>query len=349
IKDSMFFMRFMMLKRFSFSFMVLVLAVAAAYTVFSVMPFPICATAVNSKANFTADMLPQEIGQSGENVESKPQTADVSSAVEAVSKGTVKGKISEEVLSPYKANLSYGKIFLKNSTGVAVNLKNELAAGVKFKIEQNGKPQVLIVSTHTSECYMEQDRNYYTDQDKTGTYDQTKNVLCIGKIIKENLCAAGICALQSEAVHDKKFSGSYSASAATVKEYLKKYPSIKVVIDVHRDSVNYDNGTKIKPTVKIDGKKAAQVMLVIGCEAGQVEGFPKWRENFRLAIRLQQQLENDYPSLARSGTFTPRKYNQHLTTGSLLIEMGTEANTLDEAKYSAQLLSNSLIKTLKNL
>ena len=335
------------MKRFSFSFMVFATAVAAAYAVFSVLPHPnISFSGMTDTASFNAAAVFYE--NESENAQNTV-SSNTSSAVEVVSKGTIKGKISEEVLSPYKANLSYGKIFLKNSTGVAVNLKDELAAGVKFKIDKGDSPQVLIVSTHTSECYMDEDRNYYTDTDKTGTYDKTKNVLCIGKIIKENLCAAGICAVQSENVHDKKFSGSYAASAKTIKEYLAKYPSIKVVIDVHRDSVNYDNGVKVKPTVKIDGKKAAQVMLVIGCEAGQVEGFPDWRQNFRLAIRLQQQLENDYPSLARAGTFTPRKYNQHLTTGSLLIEMGTEANTLDEAKYSAQLLSKSLIKTLKNL
>lgn len=335
------------MKRFSFSFMVFATAVAAAYTVFSVLPRP--NVSYNGFNDNGSAKTAEVFYQTGEASSESTNSSNISSAVSVVSKGTVKGKISEEVLSPYKANLSYGKIYLKNSTGVAVNLKDELAAGVKFKMDKGDNPQVLIVSTHTSECYMEEDRAYYTDKDRTGTYDKTKNVLCIGKIIKDNLCSAGICAVQSEAVHDKKFSGSYAASAKTIKEYLAKYPSIKVVIDVHRDSVNYDNGVKVKPTVKIDGKKAAQVMLVIGCEAGQVEGFPEWRQNFRLAIRLQQQLENDYPSLARAGTFTPRKYNQHLTTGSMLIEMGTEANTLEEAKYSAQLLSNSLIKTLKNL
>ncbi len=335
------------MKRFSFSFMVFATAVAAAYTVFSVLPRPnVSYNGFNDNGSAKTAEVFYQIGEASSE---STNSSNISSAVSVVSKGTVKGKISEEVLSPYKANLSYGKIYLKNSTGVAVNLKDELAAGVKFKMDKGDNPQVLIVSTHTSECYMEEDRAYYTDKDRTGTYDKTKNVLCIGKIIKDNLCAAGICAVQSEAVHDKKFSGSYAASAKTIKEYLSRYPSIKVVIDVHRDSVNYDNGVKVKPTVKIDGKKAAQVMLVIGCEAGQVEGFPNWRQNFRLAIRLQQQLENDYPSLARAGTFTPRKYNQHLTTGSMLIEMGTEANTLEEAKYSAQLLSNSLIKTLKNL
>lgn len=329
--------------------MVFSTALAAAYTVFSVIPKKgLFDSAIYDTAVISAAVFDQSAPKSDNTQPQKNPSAE-SSSVAAVSNGTVKGKISEQVLSPYKANLSYGKIYLKNSTGVAINLKDELSAGVEFKIAKSDKVQVLIVSTHTSECYMQEDRNYYTEKDQTGTYDKTKNVLCIGKIIKDNLCAAGICALQSENIHDKKFSGSYAASAKTVKEYLDKYPDIKVVIDVHRDSVNYDDGTKVKPTVKIGGKKAAQVMLVIGCQAGQVEGFPNWRQNFRLAIRLQQQLENDYPSLARAGTFTARKYNQHLTTGSMLIEVGTEANTLEEARYSANLLSNSLIKTLKNL
>ena len=89
--------------------------------------------------------------------------------------------------------------------------------------------------------------------------------------------------------------------------------------------------------------------MVSGCQSGTVTGFDNWKENFRLAVRLQQTMEVMYPGLARPILFTPRRYNQHLTTGSLLIECGTEANTLEQAKYSAKLLGKSLVSTLNML
>ena len=270
--------------------------------------------------------------------------------VETAAKATVKGKISEEVLSPYSANLSYNKIYIKNSTGLKVDLKKELETPIKFKIAKSKEPQVLIVSTHTTESYMLEDRNYYTSKDATGSTDKTKNVVFIGSVIKKQLEENGIVCVQSDTIHDHpQFSGSYNRSAQTIKSYLKKYPSVKVVLDIHRDSVNNNDGTKIKPTVTLNGKKAAQVMLVSGCMAGEVENFPNWRENFRLAIRLQQNMEVNYPSLARAVTFTPRRYNQNLTTGSLLLEIGTEANTLSEAAYSASLVGKCLSNVLNNL
>ena len=120
-------------------------------------------------------------------------------------------------------------------------------------------------------------------------------------------------------------------------------------IDLHRDAMMDSNKNKTALTAEINGKEAAQVMLVSGCQNGTVTGFPNWRENFRLAIRLQQTMEVKYKGLARPILFTSRKYNQHLTNGSLLIECGTDANTLEQAKYSATLLADCLAATLNML
>lgn len=277
-------------------------------------------------------------------------TNNQSEALATTTNGKVLGKIQETVLSPYSAPVSYNKVYLKNSTGIAIDLKKELSQKINIDIKKSLEPEVLIFSTHTTESYMLESRNYYTDKDATGTTDSSKNVVRIGNILKQKLEQNGFSVMQSSTMHDHpKFSGCYDRSAETVKSYLKKYPSIKIVIDIHRDSVNYDDGTKIKPTVVISGKKAAQIMFVAGCEAGEVSGFPAWRENLRLAAKIHQSVESMYPSLARPITFTARKYNLHLTNGSLLIEIGTEANTLSEAEYSAELLSNALIKVLNEL
>ena len=90
-------------------------------------------------------------------------------------------------------------------------------------------------------------------------------------------------------------------------------------------------------------------MLVMGAQTGSVKNFPNWKENLKLAVKLQQNLETMYPSLARSISLVAKNYNGSLSTGSMLIEMGTDANSIEEVTYSAELLSNALINTLNNL
>lgn len=331
-------------------FLLTLTAVSAVFSMYCVIPKTRALQNDESNNIFIENTtVPQEVFNSSTtntNVTSKKPE----STIPASTKEKVLGKIQETVLSPYNAPLNYNKVYLKNSTGIDIDISSELNKKINVDIKKTIEPEVLIFSTHTTESYMLEDRNYYTDKDATGTTDPSKNVVQIGSIIKQNLEQNGFSVIQNSTIHDHpKFSGCYDRSAETVKSYLKKYPSIKIVIDLHRDSVNYDDGTKVKPTIEIDGKKAAQVMLVAGCEAGAVEGFPNWRENLRLSMKLHQTIEYMYPGLARAITFTARKYNLHLTTGSLLIEIGTEANTLKEAEYSAKLVSNALIKLLNTL
>ncbi len=337
------------LKRLSAFIMILLTAVSAVFSLYYFLERETKAITVKipSQKSLVSYFYKSEIINKPTYTPTQNQTSEV---IETTTKDKVLGKISETVISPYTAPLSYGGVYIKNSTGVGINIKDELAKKLNIDIKKSAQPEVLIFSTHTTESYMLENRNYYTDKDATGTTDSTKNVVKIGSIIKQKLEQNGISVIQSTVIHDHpKFSGCYDRSAETVKAILKKYPSIKIVIDVHRDSVNYDDGTKVKPTVNINGKKAAQIMFVAGCEAGEVEGFPNWRENLRLAMRLHKTVEEMYPSLARPITFTARKYNLHLTNGSLLVEIGTEANTLEEAEYSAELFSNSLIKLLNTL
>ncbi len=277
-------------------------------------------------------------------------TASSSESVAASAKGKAKGKIINRTILPENGNLKFQKISVKNNTSLTLDLKAELLTGPKLRLKDTKEPQVLIVHTHTTECFMNEERDYYTDTDKTRTTKESENIVAVGSVLKETLTKHGIGVVHATEQHDyPEYTGSYSRSAATIKKYLSKYPTISVVIDLHRDSITSKDGTKSAVVAEVDGKKAAQVMLVAGCEDGSVTGFPNWRENFRLAIRLQQSLEVMYPSLARPIYFTERKYNQNLTTGSLLLECGTEANTLEQAKYSAKLVGNALASTLQLL
>lgn len=190
---------------------------------------------------------------------------------------------------------------------------------------------------------MKQDTGYYVKSDDTRSTDTTQNVCRVGDAITEQLTAAGIVTLHDRTLHDyPSYSGSYNAAANTIQSYLDKYPSIQVVIDVHRDAITQSDDTRVKPTAVIDGKNAAQCMILSGCQEGTVSGFDSWEENLKLTVRLQQALETSYPGLARSMLFTARRYNMHLTKGSFLVEVGSEANTLDEAVYTGELIGRSL-------
>jgi len=283
---------------------------------------------------------------SQQTASNKKDTASV--AVSAT--GVVKGDIIDRFISPYTANTSYNNVYLKNNTELQIDLKEFVDSELDFKIEKNAKPQVLILHTHATESYIMHNENYYTDTDRARNTNNKKNMVALGKIISERLNGAGIVTLHDTTQHDyPSYNESYSRAAQTICNYQEKYKSIKIVIDLHRDALAASNGNKIKTTTEINGKRAAQIMLVMGSQSGGVTNFPNWKENLKLASKLQQTLEVMYPSLARSIHFMPKNYNQSLSTGSLLIEIGTDGNNFDEAKYSAELLSDALICLLNTI
>lgn len=287
----------------------------------------------------------QKTAEKTESVSSKTQKSESV----AVSNSAIKGKIVTRYISPYKAPQSYGGVYIKNSTGTSVNIKQLLYKKLDFKIEKNSSPQVLIIHTHTTETFMQKDAEYYTADDKARTTDNNKNMAKIGSIIAKKLNDNGIKTIHDTTKHDyPEYTGSYTRAAKTITSYLKKYPSIKIVLDLHRDSVSADGG-KAKLVTQINGKNAAQVMLVMGSQTGGITGFPNWKENLSLAFKLQQTIEAKYPTLARPLMLASKKYNESLSKGSLLIEFGTEANTLSEATYSAELVGNSLVSLLNTL
>lgn len=286
------------------------------------------------------DVAPLEQSSSSLS-ESLPVSADPSQAV---------GKISRQFLSPYSAGLKYNNVYIKNSTGLSIDLKAELESGPALRINKGKEPEVLIVHTHATECYMSEARDFYTSSDKTRSSDDNENVVAIGKKMADILSSGGISVLHDTTHHDSpSYNQSYSRAAQTINEYLRQYPSIKIVIDVHRDSVALSGNDKVAPTVKVDGKSAAQVMLIAGSQTGTVTDFENWRENFRLEIRWHQMMEVMYPGLPRTMLFASRRYNMNLTTGSMILEVGTEANSFEEACYSAELAANSLLCLLNTL
>lgn len=284
------------------------------------------------------------------SLKSETQKESESKAVPAAAKSDAIGEITEKFISPYTAKTSYKNIYVKNSTELNIDIKSLYEQKLNFKIEKNNEPQVLIMHTHTTESFLPESRDFYTSSDRSRTTDESKNMVALGNIVTDKLNNAGIKTLHDKTAHDyPSYNESYTRASKTILSYLKKYPSIKIVIDMHRDAISPSDTQKVKLTTEINGKKAAQIMLVMGSQSGNVKNFPNWQENLKLALKLQENLETKYPSLARSLSLMSRNYNESLSTGSMLIEIGTDANSLEEVKYSAELLGNSLSDLLKKI
>ena len=218
-----------------------------------------------------------------------------------------------------------------------------------FTVEKDGEPQVLIMHTHATESYEPYERDFYDASFNSRTTDKSMNMAAVGDKIAEQLEAAGISVIHDTTLHDyPSYNGSYDLSRETVRKYLDEYPSIKVVLDVHRDAIERESGERIAPIAEINGKNAAQVMIICGCDDGTMN-MPDCMKNLRFACLLQRQMESDYPGLTRPVLFDYRKYNQDLTTGSILIEMGGHANSIEQAEYSGELVGKSLAKCLEEL
>lgn len=241
-------------------------------------------------------------------------------------------------------------VAIRNKSGktvdIAAALKRTPALGLK---KNSTAPQVLIVHTHTTECYMSYDNGFYNSDDPTRTDDPQKNMVAVGERVAAALRAAGIGVLHDTAIHDQPYNGAYSHSKAAVERYLKANPTIRVVLDLHRDAIYQDATTHVKPTVTVDGKKAAQVMIIVGLKNTKAVPNTHTAENLSFGVRLQQALHQTHPGLARPLLLADARYNQQLSNGSLLIEMGSDANTLEEACYSGDLLGGVLATVLKGL
>ncbi|MDE6797508.1 MAG: stage II sporulation protein P [Ruminococcus sp.] len=227
-------------------------------------------------------------------------------------------------------------------------LLSESRCGADFTVEDTSEPLVLIYHTHTTESFEPYVRDFYDADFNYRTTDETKNMIMVGDAIQAELEAQGIGVIHARDIHDyPSYNGSYGRSRETIQPILEQYPSIKVVLDIHRDAVAGE-GVAYQPYVEINGKEAGQIMIISGCDDGTL-GMPDFMKNFHFACRLQEQLENDYSGLTRPILFDYRHYNQDLTTGSLLIEVGSHGNTLEQVQYSGQLIGSALGRLLNSM
>ena len=238
---------------------------------------------------------------------------------------------------------------IKNNTRqTAAEIAAEISSPLPFAIEKDSPdPQVLVMHTHATEDYRLSAGLWFAPGDGARSTDRSINMCAVGRVVADTLNAAGINTLHDETLNDyPSYTGSYANSRAVVQQYLAQYPSIKVVLDVHRDAIESENGARYAPVCTVDGRQAAQVMIICGCDNGTSVQLPNWRQNLRFAAAWERSMEQMYPGFTRPVLFSYRFYNQDLTTGSLLIEIGGHGNNLNEALYAGQLAAKGLAAAL---
>lgn len=239
------------------------------------------------------------------------------------------------------ANLSAISGIYKEYDGTAVanatnyDVSDLLDDTVMMPKFEKGKPAILIYHTHTTECY----RN---EQGISNTTDATKNVVAVGEAMAAVFRAAGYETIHlTEIFNQPKFSGAYGVSMAAVEKVLAENPSIKVVLDLHRDAIS-DDGVDYYPVTTVEGREAAQVMIVCGTDTNGLS-HPNWRKNFTYALQLSRKMGELYGEFSRPVNLRKDRFNTHFTEHTLLLEMGSAANTLEQALYAGELTAKAMM------
>ncbi len=230
---------------------------------------------------------------------------------------------------------------LRNDTDYTVDAAAMLDDPCTVRVTGDG-PQVLIYHTHSTEAYTPDPDNPYKPSGSYRTRDAEQNVIRVGDELCRTLEAHGIQTVHiTEIFDDPAYNGSYGRSLTAAQKVLAQYPDIPVTIDLHRDAVVLDDGSQYRTAAEIGGQTLARMMLVVGTDASGLS-HPDWRQNLNFAVNLQADLEGAYPGLMRPVNLRRQRFNTHLRPGSLLLEVGSSGDTLDEALKAVRLFGDAL-------
>ena len=210
------------------------------------------------------------------------------------------------------------------------------------------EPTVLILHTHGTESYTKAKGEHYTESSAYRTLDEGYNMISVGDYLTEALMGAGIGVIHDRALHDyPSYNGSYASARKSIAAYLEEYPSIQLVLDLHRDASG-DNKNQLKTKATVDGVPSAQLMIVVGTN-GSGLSHPKWEENLSLALKLYAQLERTSPGICRYISLRSQRFNQDQSNGALIIEVGGAGNSHEEALVATSVLARAVIAMAKGV
>lgn len=206
------------------------------------------------------------------------------------------------------------------------------------------EPTVLIIHSHGTEAYTQTADSRYEGHAAYRTTDTQYNMISIGDELTRLLQENGLNVLHDRTAHDYlDYDNAYQKSRAAVQAYLKEYPSIKLVLDLHRDAITNADGTQYAPTTIINGQSSAQLMFVVGTDASG-DKHSKWQTNLSIAEKLHVLSEKNADGLCRPINLRSKAYNQDLSVGSLLVEVGAAGNTHAEAINAMTPLATAILQ-----
>jgi len=240
-----------------------------------------------------------------------------------------------------------GGLSIKNLTGYQVDMGKFLIGLPSVRLRAD-KPQILIIHTHASEAYTPFGLDLYEPSDDSRTEDTRYNIVRVGDELAAVFEQAGLKVIHDREIYDyPSYTGSYNRSGQAVEAWLAEYPEIALVLDVHRDALG-ENGVIYKTMAEEEGVCASQLMLLVGSDESGLE-HPGWQENLALAVYLQRAVNSRHPTLMRPVELVSQRYNQHLSPGALILEVGSNGNTLQEALAAARLFASAAAPALTAL
>jgi stage II sporulation protein P len=197
------------------------------------------------------------------------------------------------------------------------------------------KVLVGIYHTHTAESFVPTAGVSHSPGGQRG------QIVDVGEAMAKRLEKNGVKSLHSKAIHDfPSFMKAYGPSEITAKKMLADNPSIQMLFDIHRDADKRENSL-----VTIDGAAAAKLTIVVA--KGQPDLIqPYWQQNHAFAKLIDAKLNQHYPGLSRGIQVVDWRYNQHLHPRALLLEIGCQENSKEEAMRTAEMLADVLAEIL---
>ena len=217
-------------------------------------------------------------------------------------------------------------------------------------LEMTGEgPKIMIYHSHSRESYRQNPKDPYKEasSEPFRTDDHNYSVMKAGMTLSQQLTNKGIAVLHDKTNHEKEgYNASYSKSLKTLNKRMEEQDSLQMFIDVHRNAYSKKSSMKAdNEVIVINGERVAKMMFVVGTGEGIVGGFnqkPNWKENAKLAIKITNKLNELYPGLAKPVYYRPGRFNQHVSTQSLLIELGSTLTTLDEVERATVYLAEAI-------
>ena len=266
-------------------------------------------------------------------------TTDASASWQGEDSETVMAGNDHEIVGP------------EGSDDIKIELTNLKAEDYSApELAQSG-PQILVYHTHTCEAYTQSEKDPYVATGSWRTDDQTKSVVRVGEALTKELREKyGFNVIHDMTDHEPpKLGTAYERSLVTMQAYKNKYENLTIYIDLHRDAYASKSGRS--DSVEIDGKSVARLMFVVGTGEGKTgNGFkekPNWKANYQLAKLVTDELNKINPKLARPVCVKTGRYNQHVSDSCMLIEVGHNENSLEEALNAVPYVAKTLAAALK--